>query len=916
MSIIQILESIFIGPLKILFELIYSFSRFMFHNSGLSIVSLSLIMNILVLPLYKRADEMQEEARNVENKLHDGVAHIKKVFSGDEKMMMLQAYYRQNNYKPTDALKGSVSLLLQIPFFMAAYNFLSNLSELEGTALGPIKDLSAPDGLLVIGGFAINLLPVIMTLVNVISSTIYLKGFPAKTKVQIYGMALFFLVFLYTSPAGLVFYWTLNNVFSLGKTIFYKLKNPQKALRILLSVTGIAFIILGFIFYKDVPKTKFTLLGAGLALQLALVFPSIRKKLSRPAKEITASPDKKLFLAGSLFLTILVGALISSALVASSPQEFVDPTYFHNPLWHILSSLCLATGTFMVWFRVFYWLSKPSTKVMFGKIVWILSGVCLINYMFFGTKLGIISSSLVYETGMRFQASEEIINLLVVIAAVLLLWFIATKWNKVATSVLVIAIVAMGAMAVVNVTTISKSVKNISVVDNSSKPHFSLNKDGQNVVVIVLDRGMNDLVPYIFNEKPEVKEKFDGFTYYSNTVSFGAHTNFGISPIYGGYEYTPVEMNKRDSVPLAEKHNEALKLMPALFSQEGYEVTVMDPPYGNYNNYPDLSVYDDYPEINTGISMGRFSGETLKKQTIQNNYRNFFCYSVMKCLPLYLQPSMYSLGGYHGNNHQQKVNSISTAKGVSNSFMNSLGALSNLSAMSEISADGQNTFSIIYNDTPHQFALLQTPDYTISETVDNTKYDAENKDRFTVDGQTANITTPVQMEAYHSNMACMIELGKWFDYLRENGVYDNTKIILVSDHAYPLNLHEDLFFTDGSLGHETGEFYFALLMVKDFNATGFTVSDEFMTNADVPTIATNGLIENPVNPFTGKQINNSEKTAHDQFIIVSVQWDITKNNGTTYAPDRWVSVSGNSKNRENWNFYNKKIVLKEHKFPD
>ena len=41
-------------------------------------------------------------------------------------------------------------------------------------------------------------------------------------------MALFFLVFLYTSPSGLVFYWTLNNLFSLVKTIFYKLSTPER----------------------------------------------------------------------------------------------------------------------------------------------------------------------------------------------------------------------------------------------------------------------------------------------------------------------------------------------------------------------------------------------------------------------------------------------------------------------------------------------------------------------------------------------------------------------------------------------------------------------------------------------------------------------------------------------------------------
>ena len=47
-----------------------------------------------------------------------------------------------------------------------------------------------------------------------------------KTKIQLYGMAIFFFFFLYDSPAGLLFYWTLNNVFSLVKNIFYKLKNP------------------------------------------------------------------------------------------------------------------------------------------------------------------------------------------------------------------------------------------------------------------------------------------------------------------------------------------------------------------------------------------------------------------------------------------------------------------------------------------------------------------------------------------------------------------------------------------------------------------------------------------------------------------------------------------------------------------
>lgn len=43
----------------------------------------------------------------------------------------------------------------------------------------------------------------------------------------------------------------------------------------------------------------------------------------------------------------------------------------------------------------------------------------------------------------------------------------------------------------------------------------------------MLDRAMGQYVPYIFNEKPELKEQFSGFTYYSNVISFGGQTNFG-----------------------------------------------------------------------------------------------------------------------------------------------------------------------------------------------------------------------------------------------------------------------------------------------------------------------------------------------------------------------------------------------------
>ena len=167
------------------------------------------------------------------------------------------------------------------------------------------------------------------------------------------------------------------------------------------------------------------------------------------------------------------------------------------------------------------------------------------------------------------------------------------------------------------------------------------------------------------------------------------------------------------------------------------------------------------------------------------------------------------------------------------------------------------------------------------------------------------------MRHYQTNMSCLLEIGEWCDYLREMGVYDNTKIIIAADHGYYLKHSKELMH-----GAEDMGMYFPLLLVKDFNSHGFAVSDEFMTNADVPTLATQGTIEKPVNPFTGKPINNDEKTAHDQFVMLSHDWDVeVSNNGATYTPSKWAVITDNIWNRSDWTFIKKPVVLKDHKAP-
>lgn len=915
MSFWDILGTLLIKPLQLLFEVVFVMANRVVGDPGLAIIALSLAMNFLVLPLYRRADAMQEEERETELRLHKGVAHIKKTFRGDERMMMLQTYYRQNNYKPTYVLKGATSLFLEIPFFIAAYAFLSNLELLHGVSFGPIRDLGAPDGLLTVAGVTVNVLPFLMTAINFVSCVIFTKGSLPKTKVQLYTMALFFLVFLYTSPAGLVFYWTLNNLFSLIKTIFYKLRHAHIILGVLFSLAGIAAAVYGLFFYgQPTPRRLVFFIAAALVLQLPLLAVLCKGKVRLPEKLRGAQPNRKLFVSGSVFLAVLTGLLIPSAVIHASPQEFVNMTSFLHPAWYIVSALCFAVGTFVIWFGIFYSLAKPSVKALLDQCVWALCGIALVDYMFFGRSLGNLSAGLVFDNGLQFTTGQMLVNLAVVLAVFAVFTFAASKWRQRIPGILTVGIIAVVCMSVVNTVGICRSINEIKAGAQSDggTPSFSLSKTGKNVIVLMLDRAMGPYIPYIFNEKPELEAQFDGFTYYSNTASLGIKTNISTPSLFGGYEYTPAELNARDQELLVDKQNEALKVLPVMFDQNGFDVTVLEPVYAGYGWVPDLSIFQDYPDIRRFNVRGYFSDPKLQEQAIRSNKRNFFCYALMKAAPLCIQANLYDYGTYNQGNFVsddgyagQSTDGALTASGISAGFMNSYNVLANLPNITQISKDDTNTYMVLTNDTTHDPVLLQEPEYVPAPEVDNTQYEREHADRFTVNGRTMTVQQRNDYAYYQCNVAALLQLGKWFDYLRENGVYDNTRIIVMSDHGGTMGQFPELLADDGM----DAESFASLLMVKDFNSKGFTTSDEFMLSADVPLLAVKDVVADPVNPFSGRRIDEVSKPKQEQLLLYSFEWDVNVNCGTQFIAGDWYTVNGDIWNKNAWHSVANKAVL-------
>ena len=90
MSFFEALYRLILGPLELLFDVIYAITYQGLKNPGLSIVFLSLAINVLLLPLYKRADAIQDEEREKSILLKPRVDRIRKAFQGDERYMILR----------------------------------------------------------------------------------------------------------------------------------------------------------------------------------------------------------------------------------------------------------------------------------------------------------------------------------------------------------------------------------------------------------------------------------------------------------------------------------------------------------------------------------------------------------------------------------------------------------------------------------------------------------------------------------------------------------------------------------------------------------------------------------------------------------------------------------------------------------
>jgi len=879
----NIFYTIIIYPITQILEFIFVFAQSLFNKQGITIIFISMTVSVLCLPLYMVADKWQNIERNIQKRLSPKITKIKAAFSGDERYMILSVYYRQNHYHPLYALRSSFGLLIQIPFFIAAYSYLSQLQTLKGASFLFINDLGKPDALLpFLGG--INVLPVLMTIINCVAGAIYTRGLYIKDKVQIYGMALVFMVLLYNSPSGLVLYWTFNNLFSLAKNGYIKLPLRKKYFLLFGIITILSFLLSFFILFAYRGNTRVRTIIAFLSV-LTGVFPWIIPFLLRSIKKIkisiwTPSETLFLFIFSLLILWITSGVFLPSMLIGSSPQEFSFIDGVKSPLFFILVAFVQSFGLFVFWPLMIYFLFPEKIKRIFSVMVLIISFSALCNMFVFPGDYGPVSNDLVFSNNVTHNLREISLNIFVlIILSSTLLFFYIRGAKKTLSFIVTILFAAIIPFSGKNLLYINSEFKKLSqyytpyhINEETISPIFHFSKTGKNVLIIMLDMAESVFIPYIFEESPELYQKYDGFVYFPNTVTFNGWTSGGAPPIFGGYEYAPEGINDRPDISLLKKRNESLLMMPMIFSSSGFFVTITDPPYADDNWIPDLRIYDNKKNISGYITDGAYTDLWLKRNNItlpphsEVLKRNILWYAMFRESPLIFRQGLYFKGSWCAPFSEYRLHV----------FLNGYAVLDYLDELTAFDSQTENSVVLMVNNTTHENAFLQAPDYKPQVIVNN-----NSKSRF------------IGEIKYHANAAAIKRLSEYFDFLKSHGAYDNTRIIIVSDHG----ILDNTFITKTGLPFHVDQFN-PLLLFKDFNEKGAMRTDmAFMTNADVPGLAMKEIIEEPANPFTGNTIT---MTKNNPLLILIDRVSNKNENEIDLNSHNTYYIHNNIFNEKNW----------------
>ena len=396
-----------------------------------------------------------------------------------------------------------------------------------------------------------------------------------------------------------------------------------------------------------------------------------------------------------------------------------------------------------------------------------------------------------------------------------------------------------------------------------------------NVLIVFLDRFMGSYVEAILREEPALADRLSGFTWYPRTVSAGENSIAGVHPMLGGYDYLPVEMNARRK-PLLDLSTEAFSILPYNFSRRGYRVNVVNPGGLGFTMAGDCS----YLAMD-GVTCTHISPTVVRKRAAEmgfpirkiseSSYADLLVLlASMRTAPYLMKEVVHARGPWRPF--------LDHSAGTTFRVWSELAAFPELS----FTAAGESNLNIVSNILPHEPYFLDESCRPLQERFEPPLDEVRQRGH------------PSVFSLQHAVAArCALRMtADYLDFLKEAGVYENTKIVIVSDHGIVGDVedHSSRAVAGGTVANAYVRTR-SVLLVKAIGARGpLRVSEDFLPNAEVPRIVCEE-IGGCVNPYVGNRPIAADGR-DDPFFVSLVPWQFSLQHPEAFVIQAQLVLSG------------------------
>ncbi len=982
-----------LAPFIFIIEQLFTFSYDLTGNYGIAILLLSFGISLLLLPVFIYIEKSKKKDDIVKNKMQPLIDEIKRVYRGQERYYYIKTINRQHNYSSLKALIPILSLLIQIPFFIAAYQFLEDFAPLKDIDFLFISDLSQPDGLFGI----VNILPIIMTIVNILTAYYYTRNGNKTELKQMLVLAAVFLVLLFNLPAGLVLYWTMNNIFSFLRLFItnpevfrkkeistentklfsnYKSIFPQLKQVFIYSAIALSFFQIYWAFNYNFDDIILRLFAAvAISFVFSLLVSLIILLWKKYKDQIISIEVKPIVYFTLLFLSIYFNLaakyyftgesseLSILAIMSILPLQLIGYLYFYRSrnrikLFNIISIILFLLITLQIinLFSIFAAdsisfsllglsiITRESSSLAFADTGMLFSFITLIYYFKYNFSNNLIKEkaslpiyvlSVLYVTGLVFYwnpltvfssfpdnfgfAGIDILKTnfplfsVSIIVSLILFFVLSGKIKRfLVVFTLLIAVISFIYSSIIPINLGTLQMHRFSNISNLAKPFYyfileagllilvfiivkevlkqinyskiiiglillntitisqsvyltfkansffsteivssetqeyknreksyngmkgennyiSFSKNKENVVVIVLDMFQGWYLRQILIDNPEFSNTLSGFKWYPNSISISNYTSVTAPSLLLGENYTPDLLNKDSLHTLSEKIASVNDILRERVQSDSKLFISNKIPYSKSDvskNDSYIPVWDDKwnnikPILNIGVN--RELEYTLL-------WQNSFFYS----LPLFIKPRIYNNGKWLLAKRESNEN---------NKLTEHYNLLRVLPYISNTYSDKGSVTYLWFKATHFPWDIVDDNSNLIS-----------------------NVTP------YRNNEWAMQRIALWLQWMKNNNVYDNTKIIISSDHGIrntEINdtiMYENPFVPKISEKVSLAELldFTPLMMVKDYNSKGIiTENSKLLSNIDIYDIA-----------FNKNNISNNDSIINHSLEAYLVSWKL------------------------------------------